>query len=112
MIKALYNTNSSSILINNNIGNSFKSTLGVRQGCILSPLLFNIYFEEIMLYNDDNHDKLTPSISIGGRPVWNLKFSDDIDLIACTNKELQDMTNQLYKCASKYFMKTVQKKSR
>ena len=35
-----------------------------------------------MLYNDDNHDKLTPSISIGGRPVWNLKFADDIDLIA------------------------------
>ena len=65
-----------------------------------------------MLYNDDNHDKLTPSISIGGRPVWNLKFADDIDLIACTNKELQDMTNQLYKCASKYCMKTVQKKSR
>ena len=42
-------------------------------------------------------DNLTPSISIGGRPVWNLKFSDDIDLIAGTNKELQ-----LSKCASRY----------
>ena len=41
-------------------------------------------------------DNLTPSISIGGRSVWKLKFADDIDLIAATNKELQDMTNQLY----------------
>ena len=47
---------------------------------------------------------LTPSISIGGRSVWNLKFADDIDLIAGTNKELQDMTNQLSKCASRYGM--------
>ena len=49
-------------------------------------------------------DNLTPSISIGGRPVWNIKFADDIDLIAATNKELQDMTNQLYTCASRYGM--------
>ena len=49
-------------------------------------------------------DNLTPSISIGYRPVWNLKFADDIDLIAGTNKDLQDMTNQLSKCASRYGM--------
>ena len=44
-------------------------------------------------------DNITPSLSIGSRPVWNLKFADDIDLIAGTNKELQDMTKQLSKCA-------------
>ena len=57
IIKALYNNNSSSVLISNNIGNSFKSTVGVRQGCILSLLLFNIYLEEIMSEVQDN---LTP----------------------------------------------------
>ena len=31
-------------------------------------------------------DNLPPSISIGCRSVWNLKFADDIDLIAGTNK--------------------------
>ena len=101
MIKALCNTNSSSVLISNNIGNPFKSTVLVRQGCKLSTLLFNIYIEEIMSEVQDN---LTPSISIGGRPVWNLKFADDIDLIADTNKEFQYMTNQLSKCASRYGM--------
>ena len=43
--------------------------------------------------------KLTPSISIG---VRNLKFADDIDLLAGTNKELHDMTNQLSKGVNRY----------
>ena len=38
IIKALYNNNSSSVLISNNIGNSFKSMVGVRQGCTLSTV--------------------------------------------------------------------------
>ena len=49
-------------------------------------------------------DNLTPSISIGGRSVWNLKFEDDIDLLAGNNKEFQDMTNRLSKCAIRYYM--------
>ena len=49
-------------------------------------------------------DNLTPSISIDVRPVWNLKFAGEIDLIAGTNKEFQDITNQLSKCASRYGM--------
>ena len=44
-------------------------------------------------------DNITPSLSISGRQVWNLKFADDIDLIAGTNKELQDIIKQLSKCA-------------
>ena len=55
-------------------------------------------------------DNLTPSISIGGRPVWNLKFADDIDLIAGTNKELQDI-NCLNVPADMEW-KSVQKKAR
>ena len=57
-------------------------------------------------------DNLTQSISIGGRPVWNLKFADDIDLIAGTNKELQDMTNKLSKCYSRYGMEIRSEKSK
>ena len=40
------------------------------------------------------HDH-TPSISIGGRPVCNLRFADDIDLMGGSNGELQDLTNRL-----------------
>ena len=56
-------------------------------------------------------DNLTPSISISGRPVLNLKFADAIDLIVGTNKEF-DMTNQLSKCASRYGMEISSEKNK
>ena len=53
---------------------------------------------------------LTPSISIDGRPVCNLKFADDIDLLVGTNKELQGMTNNLSNVLADMASKSVQKK--
>ena len=36
-IQALYNTSSSAVLLNNQIGDYFKTSVGVRQGCLLTP---------------------------------------------------------------------------
>ena len=44
------------------------------------------------------------SISIGGRPILNLKFVDDIDLIADTNEELQELADQLARNAIRHVM--------
>ena len=40
------------------------------------------------------HDHKT-SISIGSRPICNLQFADDIDVMGGSNGELQDLTNRL-----------------
>ena len=55
-----------------------------------------------------NHHK---SISIGGRPICNPRFADDIDLMGGSNGELQDLTNRLVDRASAYGMKDSRKKS-
>ena len=47
MIKTLYDNASSAVLLNNKIGEFFRTTVGVRQGCILSPTLFNLFLENI-----------------------------------------------------------------
>ena len=47
-IKNLYNKDTSAVLFNGSIGDWFRTTIGVRQGCLLSPTLFNIFLERIM----------------------------------------------------------------
>ena len=94
MIKALYYNSSSAVLINNIQGNILKTTVGVRQGCLLSPELCNVFHEEIMADIQYNH---TSSISIGGLSISNLRFADDIDLIAGNTQELQALKGQTFK---------------
>eukprot|EP00795_Rhopilema_esculentum_P007185 gene7185-biopygen8579 len=64
---------------------------GVRQGCILSPHLFNLYGEHIMRKALSNMEM---GVSIGGRLINELRYADDTSLIAET---IQDMNTLLQK---------------
>ena len=70
-IENLYDMAQSAVLFNGSTGEWFRTTVGVRQGCLLSPTLFNIIMCEAL----DAHEG---SVSIGGRLITNLRFADDI----------------------------------
>ena len=53
---------------------------GVRQGCILSPCLFNSYAENIM--RNAGLDEAQVGIKITGRNINNLRYADDTTLMA------------------------------
>ena len=108
-IESLYLNFSSAVLLDSQIGESFQTTVGVRQGCLLSPVLFNIYLEQIM--NETLHEHHT-SISINGRPICNLRFADDIDLMAGSKQELQELTDRLSNRAGAYGMEVSTEKSK
>ena len=46
VIKNFYNKATSAVFFNGSIGDWFRTTVGVRQGCLLSPSLFNIFLEK------------------------------------------------------------------
>ena len=71
---------------------ALETTVGVRQGCLLSPTLFNIFLAKIMTDALENHEG---TVSIGGRKITNLRFVDDIDGLAGKEKELESLVKTL-----------------
>ena len=66
----------------------FQIGKGVRQGCILSPCLFNLYAEYIM--RNAELDEAQAGIKIAGRNIGNLRHADDTTIIA-ESKELKSL---------------------
>ena len=56
VIKNLYNKATSAVLFNSSIGDWFRTKVGVQQGCLLSPTLFNIFLERIMTDALEDHE--------------------------------------------------------
>ncbi|WP_419586755.1 reverse transcriptase domain-containing protein, partial [Thiolapillus sp.] len=56
VIENLYNKATSAVLFNGSIEDWFRTTVGVRQGCLLSPTLFNIFLERIMTDASEDHE--------------------------------------------------------
>ena len=70
----------------------FQIGKGVRQGCILSPCLFNIYAEYIM--RNAGLEEAQAGIQIAGRNINNLRYADDTTLMAESEEETKGPLNE------------------
>ena len=67
----------------------FQIGKGVRQGCILSPCLFNLYAEYTM--KNAGQEETQAGIKIAGRNINNLRYADDTTLMAESEEELKKL---------------------
>ena len=65
----------------------FQIGKGVRQSCIFSPCLFNLYAEYVM--RNARLDEAQAGIKIAGRNINNLRYADDTTLMAESEEELK-----------------------
>ena len=100
-IENLYDKAQSAVLFNESTGEWFRTTVGVRQGCLLSPTLFNIFLERIMCEALDDHEGY---VSIGGRLITNFRFADDIVVNAEEEEEAGVLVDRLDATTTRYKM--------
>ena len=67
----------------------FKIEKVIRQGCLLSPCLFNLYAEHIM--RNARLDELQAGIKISGRSIISLGYADDTTVMAESEKDLKSL---------------------
>ena len=67
----------------------FQIGKGVRQGCILSPCLFNFYAEYIM--RNAGLEEAQAGIKVARRNINNLRYADDTTLMAESEEELKSL---------------------
>ena len=67
----------------------FQIGKGLRQGCILSSCLFNLYAEYIM--RNAGLEEAQAGIKIAGRNIHNLRYADDTTLMAESEEELKSL---------------------
>ena len=90
-VKSLYSSVSSCIRLNDLHTDWFEVKPGLRQGCILSPLLFNFYINDLAIYLI----VFGIGINCGEDIVCILMYADDVVLLAETERDLQILMNAL-----------------
>lgn len=99
IIQNLYYGQKASVRVEGQLTEEVNIRKGVRQGCVLSPLLFNIYSEEIF---SEALDDMPIGININGHLIKTLRYADDTVLIADSLEDLQQLLNKVIDVGNEY----------
>ena len=87
LLRNLYSGQEAAVRTRHGTTDWFQIGKGVRQDCILSSCLFNLYVEYIM--RNARLDESQAGIKIAGRNTNNLRYADDATLMAESEEELK-----------------------
>jgi hypothetical protein len=87
LLESAYKDTFSAVRVDGELSEWFRTIMGVLQGCVLSPLLFNIFLELIMAIALEGTEE---GAMIGGELISDLRFADDIALLGEKEEGLQE----------------------
>ena len=89
LLRTLYAGQEATVRAGHRTTDWFQTEKGIRQGCILSPCLFNLYAEYIM--QNARLDEAQAGIKIARRNINNLRCADDTTLMAESKEKLKSL---------------------
>lgn len=102
IIVNLYWGQKAKVRVDGQYTSSIQIQKGVRQGCVLSPLLFNLYSEQIFRKALED---LTEGIKVNGEAINNIRYADDTILIADSLQGLQLLIDKVVTISEEYGLK-------
>ena len=103
LLRNLYAGQEATVRMGHGTIGGFQVRKGVRQGCIVSPCLFNLYTEYIM--RNAGLDEAQAGIKTAGRNINNLRYADDTTLMA-ESEELKSLLMKVNEEREKSWLKT------
>ena len=100
IIRSMYSNIKLSVKTRNLLTDQFQSNIGVRQGDNLSPLLFNLYINDIPQYI--NMQGGTDPVIIGNTRINCLMYADDVVLISTSKADLQKCIHSIKQFSEKW----------
>ena len=94
MLQGIYKLVTASVRYGNETTEAFNCPLGVKQGCILSPLIFSLLINEVAI-EIGRRGRAGYQFIPGTQEIYSLLFADDIALISTTPIGLQNQINNL-----------------
>ena len=91
LLRNLYAGHEATVRTGHGTTDWFQIGKGVRQGCILSPCLFNLYADYII--RNAGLEEAQAGIKIAGRNISNLRYADDTTLMAESEEKLKSLLN-------------------
>ena len=91
-IKSIYKSVTYSIKIKNKVMDPISSNLGLKQGCPLSPLLFNLYVNSITQYLQPSAED---NITIHDQKITHFMYADDLVMVGASKNSLQRKLDRL-----------------
>ena len=109
LIKSLYSQAVSAVRVGTDISGWFRQAVGVRQGCVLSPDLFNLFLEHILRIA---LEEVGDGVVANGLYIPDLRFADDITLLDETVEASQNKLQLVYDASRRFGLEISEEKTK